>query len=225
MDIINKISPSKKEREIVNKTINDFLKKIKPRLRECSLFIGGSMGKDSWLSGDHDVDIFVKFPKSYYKKDISKILQERLKKIKYNIVHGSRDYLQVKNGSYLFEIIPVMDIKKHEDALNITDVSPLHVTWVKKNNKNPDEVRLTKAFLKANNLYGAESYKKAFSGYVVELLTIYYNEFNEFISLCNKYLRNPSENFFIHKKFDLNELNKKYSKYDVIVLKAKELQG
>ena len=286
MDIINKISPNKKERETVNKVINDFLKKIKPKLKECELFIGGSMGKNSWLAGDHDVDIFVRFPKSYYKKDISKLLQERLKNIKYNLVHGSRDYLQVKNGSYLFEIIPVMNIKKHEDALNITDVSPLHVIWVKKNAKNYDDIRLTKAFLKANNLYGAESYKKAFSGYVVELLTIFYNgfnnlvveasdwkepvvidmskfyknkqeviknlnkdklsslilidpvqpdrnaaaslskeKFNEFRELCNKYLKNPSEDFFVEKKFDVNELKKKYSKYDIIILKAKELNG
>ena len=91
MDIINKISPSEKEREKVNKVINDFLKKIQPRLKECRLLIGGSMGKDSWLSGDHDVDIFVKFPKNYSKKDISKILQERLKNIKYKLVYCSRN--------------------------------------------------------------------------------------------------------------------------------------
>ena len=286
MDIINKISPSKKEREAVSKVIDEFLKKLKSRLKECELLIGGSMGKDSWLSGDHDVDIFVKFPKKYYKKDISKILQGRLKNIKFNLVHGSRDYLQINKGSYLFEIIPVINIKKHEDALNITDVSPLHVTWVKKNAKNHDEIRLTKAFLKANNLYGAESYKKSFSGYVVELLTIYYGnfnnlvveasgwkepvvidierfyknkkevlnnlnkdklsslilidpvqpdrnaaaslsgeKFNEFIELCDRYLRNPSEEFFVEKKFDLNGLKNKYKKYDIIVLKAKELEG
>ena len=78
MDIIKNLSPSKKERENVSKVINDFLKKIKQRLKECKLLIGGSMGKDSWLAGDHDVDIFVKFPKNYVKKDISKILQNKL---------------------------------------------------------------------------------------------------------------------------------------------------
>ena len=286
MDIIKNLSPSKTERESVSKVINDFLKKIKPKLKECKLLIGGSMGKDSWLAGDHDVDIFVKFPKNYVKKDISKILQDKLKNIKYDLVHGSRDYLQVKQGSYLFEIIPVLDIKKHEEAANITDVSPLHVTWVKANNKYPEQVRLTKAFLKANNLYGAESYKKGFSGYVVELLTIYYNgfmnlvetasnwkepividlskfyknkkevvnnlnkdkfsslilidpiqpnrnaaaslsqeRFKEFINLCKKYLKHPHEEFFIEKKFNVNELKKKYNKDEIILLEAEPLKG
>ena len=286
MDILNKISPTKKERENVSNFINEFLKKLKSKLKECKLLIGGSMGKDSWLAGDHDVDIFVQFPKSYGKKDISKIMQDKLKGIKYDIIHGSRDYLQVKQGNYLFEIIPVIEIKKHEDALNITDVSPLHVTWVKAHNKSPEQIRLTKAFLKANNLYGAESYKKGFSGYVVELLTIYYKgfinlikaaskwkepiiidlsnfyknkkevvenldknklsslilidpvqpnrnaaaslsqeRFNEFKELCNSYLKNPSEEFFTEKKFNLETLKKKYSKYDIIVLDVKSLSG
>lgn len=286
MDILNKISPTEKERENVSKFINEFLKKLKSKLKECKLLIGGSMGKNSWLAGDHDVDIFVQFPKSYGKKDISKILQDKLKRIKYEVIHGSRDYLQVKQGNYLFEIIPVIEIKKHEDALNITDVSPLHVTWVKAHNKNPEQIRLTKAFLKANNLYGAESYKKGFSGYVVELLTIHYKgfinlvkaaskwkepiiidlsnfyknkkevienldknklsslilidpvqpnrnaaaslsqeRFNEFVELCNAYLKNPSEEFFTDKKFNLEALKKKYTKDDVIVLNVKSLSG
>jgi len=286
MDILNKINPDKKERDKVSKVIDDFLIKLRKRLKECDLLIGGSMGKDSWLSGDHDVDIFVKFPKSYYKKDISRLLQDKLKGIKFNVLHGSRDYLQVRHGSYLFEIIPVIDIKKHEEALNITDVSPLHVDYVKKNIRDNVQIRLAKAFLKSNNLYGAESYIKGFSGYVVELLIIHYKtfmnfvnnaskwnnqviidlskfyknkkevlnnldknkinnlilidpvqpnrnaaaslsfeKFNEFIELCGKYLKNPHEEFFIEKKFDLDELKKKFSKYDIIVLNVDKLEG
>ena len=286
MDILNKINPGEKEREKVKKTADNFLKKLQSRLKYCDMLIGGSMGKDSWLSGDYDIDIFVKFPKSYLKKDISKILQNSLKGIKFKVINGSRDYLQVKHGNYLFEIIPVMDIRFHEEAANITDVSPLHVIWVKKNNKDPEQIRLTKAFLKANNLYGAESYIKGFSGYVVEILTIHYGsfmdlakaasnwkgsviidpsrfyknkkeiinnldknklsslilidpvqpnrnaaaslsneKFNDFIDLCRRYLKNPHEEFFIQKKFDLKRLKNKYNKDDIIVLEGKELEG
>ncbi len=286
MDILDKITPSKKEREKVNKVINNFLKKLKTKLKDCKLLIGGSMGKDSWIAGDHDVDVFVKFPKLYLKNDISKILQERLKGIKFQVIHGSRDYLQFNHGDYLFELIPVIDIKTYKEAANITDVSPLHVIWVKANNKNPEQIRLTKAFLKANNLYGAESYIRGFSGYVVEILTIYYGsfinlikaavswkepvildiskfyknkdevinnldknklsrlilidpvqpnrnaaaslsreKFNEFIGLCKKYLKNPHEEFFIEKKFNLQELKKKYSKDEIILFDVKELKG
>jgi len=57
----------------------------------------------------------------------------------------------------------------------------LHVKWVKDNlKKNPelaDEIRLAKAFCKACNVYGAESYLRGFSGHVLDILTIYYNGF------------------------------------------------
>lgn len=181
-NLINKIIPSKKEIDKVDKLINVFLKKIKSKLKDAVPEIGGSMAKNTWLPGDYDIDIFVKFPYSkYYNKDISKILQERLKNIRYDKMHGSRDYLQIKQGRYLFELIPVINIKHSSRNLNITDVSPLHAKYVKEKNKNPNEIRLTKAFLKANNLYGAESYIKGFSGYVAELLVIYYNSLDNLI--------------------------------------------
>lgn len=211
MDILDKINPTKKEREEVNKVIERFLKKIKPRLKECRLLIGGSMGKDSWLAGDHDVDIFVKFPKNYYKKDISKILQDNLKGIKFQVIHGSREYIRIKQGNYLFEIIPVIDIKRHEEAANITDVSQLHVKWVKANNKDHSQIRLAKAFLKANNLYGAESYIKGFSGYVIELLTIYYNGFINLIKSATNWKDQviiDIEKFYKNKEEIIKNLNK-----------------
>jgi len=186
--IIDKITPSKKERDKVDSIVNNFFKKIKPKLKDCVIELGGSMAKDTWLAGDHDIDIFVKFPYSKYKdKDISRILQERLRGIKYCVMHGSRDYLQVKQGKYLFEIIPVLNIKHSSRNMNITDVSPLHASYVKKYNKNPLAIRLTKQFLKANNLYGAESYIKGFSGYVVELLIIYYGDFSSLVKNASKW--------------------------------------
>lgn len=186
--LINKITPSKKERENVNRVITSFFNKIKHKLKDANPELGGSMAKDTWLAGDHDIDVFVKFPYEEYKtKYISKILQERLKGIKYEVMHGSRDYLQVKQGKYLFELIPVLDIKHHSKHENITDISPLHAQYVKRNNYDPIQIRIFKAFLKANNFYGAESYIKGFSGYIAELLIIYYNGFSNLITAASNW--------------------------------------
>lgn len=188
MDIIAKITPSKKECDNVNKAINNFFKKIKARLKDAVPELGGSMAKDTWLSGDHDIDVFVRFPyKKYKNKDISKELQNRLKNIKYEVMHGSRDYLQIKQGKYLLELIPVLSIHHSSMHMNITDVSPLHARFVKRNNHDPIQIRMLKAFLKANNLYGAESYIKGFSGYVAELLIIYYKNFPNLVKSASSW--------------------------------------
>ena len=188
MDIITKISPNEKEIIKVNSLINSFTKKIKAKLKDVKIEIGGSIAKNTWLAGDHDIDFFIKFPYQKYKnKDISKMLQSRLKGIRFSIMRGSRDYLQIKQDNYLFELIPVLDIKNAKDAINITDVSPLHVSYVKSHNKDPAQIRLTKAFLKANNLYGAESYISGFSGYVCEVLTISYKSFINLVRAAVKW--------------------------------------
>jgi len=178
-EVINEIRPSKKEEKEVFKKINSVVDKINKGLKDAKAILGGSGAKGTWLK-TFDADIFVKFNYKKYKDKSSKladILEKHLKKkFKINRLHGSRDYFRIKKEGYTFEIVPILDIKKPEHALNITDISPLHAKWVKKYAKK-DEIRLTKQFCRANDLYGAESYIQGFSGYVCEILTIYYGSF------------------------------------------------
>jgi len=180
--VINELRPKK---DVVDKciivlgSINSEIKKKKIKARAV---LGGSIAKGTFLKDDYDCDIFVKFNLSYRKKDISDLLEKILKIFpKAEKIHGSRDYFQFNTKNIMFEVVPVLDIKKAEQAVNITDCSPLHVKWVrdnlKKNPKLADEIRLAKAFCKACNVYGAESYMRGFSGHVLDILVIYYGGF------------------------------------------------
>ncbi len=176
MNILKNIRPSEEEKILINEKAIEVIENIQEKI-DGEVIIGGSLAKDTWLKNDHDIDIFVRFNNE---KDIPK-LKNILKKAK--VVHGSRDYYQFNKGKYNFEIVPVLKIKNVKEAKNIMDVSPLHVKWVRKNINNlNDDVRLMKAFCKANNIYGAESYIKGLSGYVLEILIIYYKGFNNLIN-------------------------------------------
>lgn len=187
--ILKKIKPSKEEEKIILNKIDEVLSNIK--IKDAEAILGGSGAKRTWLKGTHDIDIFVKFDYNKYKnKNISKILEKELeKKFKITKVYGSRNYYQIIKGNFTFEIVPVFNVKKASEAKNITDVSPLHAKWVKKhsNEKLLDEIKLTKAFFKTNKLYGAESFIKGFSGYVLEILIIYYGSFNKLVSAIKKW--------------------------------------
>ena len=174
-------NPSKIEEFVLNKKSTTFIKKLNKNLKGAEAIIGGSVAKGTWLKGEHDVDVFVLF---YKDGRLSDILEYALKKSFKNVerIRGSRDYFQIRVYGLNFEIVPVLKIKNAKDAKNITDVSPMHIAWVKKNiGKLNNDVRLLKRFCKAQCVYGAESYIKGFSGYVTEILIIYYKGFENLV--------------------------------------------
>ncbi|MBL7100559.1 MAG: CCA tRNA nucleotidyltransferase [Nanoarchaeota archaeon] len=180
-EVLKRIKPSKEKEQEVKKVVKELLQKIK--IKNAKPLLGGSGAKGTWLEGTHDIDIYVKFdPRKYKNEEISKILKKELKRRfkKVETLHGSRDYYQISKKEYTIEIIPILHIKKVEEAQNITDISPFHAIWVKKHKKG-DQIRLAKAFCRAQNCYGAESYIQGFSGYVLEILTIHYKSFENLL--------------------------------------------
>ncbi|MBT4651681.1 CCA tRNA nucleotidyltransferase [Candidatus Woesearchaeota archaeon] len=209
--VLEKIKPTKKEQQKFSKIISTFLNKLNSKLKplQAQAILGGSGAKDTWLSGNHDIDIFVQFNYSKHKNNsagLSDLLDPIIKKLfpKRKRIHGSRDYFQIKYQTIEFEIVPILKISNAQQALNITDVSPLHSKWVKKNaSKITDEIRLVKQFCKANKLYGAESYITGFSGYILEILTTHYGSFK---TLLQKSLHWENRDIFDLEKHYKNKI-------------------
>ena len=208
------ITPVMQQVKTVVASLEAELKKQKLKAR---VILGGSLAKNTYLPGDHDVDIFVAFDYFHKFHDISKLLGGVLGKLKHvsvSRVHGSRDYFQLTaSASHLtFEIIPVLAISEPSAAANITDCSPLHVAWVRKqiakNKKLADEIKLTKAFCKSAGVYGAESYIKGFSGHVVDILTIYYGGFVPLLKTAQGWKGKPVIDFYnAHKGKAMQTIN------------------
>jgi tRNA nucleotidyltransferase (CCA-adding enzyme) len=155
-----------------------------------------------------------------YKDDnLSMMLKRILKPFKTEPVHGSRDYFKVKNDLN-FEIVPVLDIKRAEQAQNVTDFSPEHVKWFNKNGaKYRDGVMLAKKFCKANKVYGAESYINGFSGHVIDILVVYYKGFVPLLKAAGKWKQKQVIDFYNkHKGKALFELNKSKTQGNLIVV-------
>lgn len=95
-------------------------------------------------------------------------------------------------------------------------MSQLHVQWVKKNSniKLRDQIRLVKAFCKAQGCYGAESYIQGFSGYVLEILTIKSGGFNKFLKKVSKWKSKE----VIGTKKQVKQLNKSKKQSPLILI-------
>lgn len=205
LEVIQKAIPTKEEEKEVLKQAKAMIKHLETALPQTKVSLGGSVAKGTWLREGIDVDIFVAFPLSLRGENISDVLA---KHVDMERVHGSRDYFR-KEGKITFEVIPILAIKKAEQAENITDVSPLHSKWVKANSTQEvrDEIRFAKLFFQANKLYGAESYIQGFSGYVIEVLTIHYGSFQKLIKAMSKWEKPVIDHAKHHKDvfFEVND--------------------
>ncbi|MEK6938925.1 MAG: nucleotidyltransferase domain-containing protein, partial [Nanoarchaeota archaeon] len=61
LEVLKRIKPSTEERKQFESVTKLFLQRLNKPLEDAAGIIGGSGAKDTWLSGNHDVDIFVQF--------------------------------------------------------------------------------------------------------------------------------------------------------------------
>lgn len=218
-EVLKEITPDTGERKATLAIVKNFLTKLNNSLKKARLsakaVLGGSYAKDTWLKGDYDVDVFVRFSLKHKKEDLSSLLAKALKQWKPERVHGSRDYFWVREKQFKFEIVPVLAIKKPAEAENVTDFSPLHVRWVNKNGKKyKNDIRLFKKFCKAQGVYGAESYIRGFSGHVTDILVTYYQGFVNSLKAISRWKPKTIIDYYHY-----------YDKKALFVLNKSKIQG
>ena len=169
--------------------------------------------------------------KKYLKEDLSELTSKILNKLKLKSpisrIHGSRDYFRVdmEPGLY-FEIVPVMKVTNPKNAENITNLSYYNVKYINKrlDEKLSDDVIVAKSFCHANNVYGAESHIKGFSGYSLELLIHHYKGFLRFISEIAKSKEEKiiidTEKHYTNKKRVLIDMNSSKLESPIILVES-----
>jgi len=192
-DTLSRIKPSREERELLLDTFS----RIKDAIISCSssfnmrrVVEGGSVAKDTFLSGDTDLDIFVQI-ETNTKKTLEKFtyltaecISKKIGNCKYQIAYAENPYTRLfiqENGKIIeADIVPIAFASNYEElkkALKISGMArtPFHTEYAQKNltESMKDEVRLLKYFMKQKRIYGIFG----FTGWLCELLIIYYKKF------------------------------------------------
>ncbi len=191
--VLKKIKPSENEK----REIDDFIEKLIETSRKLSKdikpMICGSVEKNTWLSKKYELDLFLLFKPDVSRKQLEEKGLEIAKNIikilkgRYQIAFAEHPYLRGWVRKFQIDIVPCYDIKHAENIKSAVDRTPHHVKFVKKNLKNPDEVRLLKQFCIANKCYGADVKTLGFSGYLCELLIIKYGSFMNCVKDASKW--------------------------------------
>jgi len=182
--VLAKVTPTEAEQKLEAALVKKLLEKLKTY--KVSPVLVGSNAKDTDLSGDKDLDVFIRFPATTSRETLERrgleIGKDFFKSFKsgYTIDYAEHPYVKGVVEGYDVEVVPCFGGKK---ILSSVDRTPFHTEYVKGKLKAAPklkgDIRLLKQFMKAQRVYGAEEKVRGFSGYLVELLTINYGSFKK----------------------------------------------
>jgi len=185
--ILKKILPTSSESLKIKSAAEELKGKCADTIKKLGInaepILVGSVAKGTYLKKP-DIDIFIMFPKDT-KRDV---LEKYGLKIGETVLKGERKYAEhpyttgIYKG-YEVDIVPCYKIEKTSEKMTAVDRTPFHTKYIIENlkEKQKNDVRLLKQFMKGVGVYGAEASVQGFSGYLCELLILKYGGFNAVI--------------------------------------------
>ncbi|MDD1725444.1 MAG: CCA tRNA nucleotidyltransferase [Euryarchaeota archaeon] len=185
MEVLKRIRPSRDERNrlhrVTQQVISAAQSAINARGLKATAKVIGSAARDTWISGEHDIDIFIGFDCGTSREDLERYGLEIGKEVAvqgYVIGYAEHPYVKARCGDFSIDVVPHYIIENTNQLLSAVDRTPFHQQYVSEHlGGRQDEVRLLKQFLKGAGIYGAELRVKGFSGYLCELLILKYGSF------------------------------------------------
>jgi tRNA nucleotidyltransferase (CCA-adding enzyme) len=151
----------------------------------------GSTARGTWLAGDRDIDMFVRFP-----ADLDREVLEEYGLTIGNAVlpSGDEEYAEHPYVTGTFEgfevdLVPCYDVDAGSELQSAVDRTPHHNRYLQTRigESTAAAVRVLKQFLKGIGAYGSDLRTRGFSGYLTELLVVEYGDFEGVIKAAAKW--------------------------------------
>jgi len=178
--VVERVEPDRAERDRLDAAVDELTERTRDAIAdlpvEAEPLQVGSTARDTWLAGDRDIDLFVRFPADLPRADLEEyglvvghaVLPDgREEYAEHPYVTGSFDGFDV-------DLVPCYDVDSAREIESAVDRTPFHQTYVQ-GRLTPDlaaEVRAFKQFCKGIGVYGSDLRTRGFSGYLIELLVL-----------------------------------------------------
>jgi tRNA nucleotidyltransferase (CCA-adding enzyme) len=141
----------------------------------------GSTARDTWLAGEHDVDLFVRLPTdcdrealaTYGRRVGTAVLSE------YREEYAEHPYLTGRFDGIDVDVVPCYAVDSAAEIRSAVDRTPFHSAYLadRIDGATADEIRLFKALCTGIGVYGSDLRTRGLSGYLTELLVLEYGDF------------------------------------------------
>lgn len=180
-----RVDPTPSERETLGGVAETVVERAEAAVADlpvdADVLLVGSAARGTWLSGDRDVDVFVRFPADLDRDDLERygldvgraVLPDgRAQYAEHPYVAGVVDGVDV-------DLVPCYRVESAADIRSAVDRTPFHNAYLDEriDDATAAEVRLCKQFLVGVGAYGSDLRTRGFSGYLTELLVLAYGDF------------------------------------------------
>nr|WP_079977762.1 CCA tRNA nucleotidyltransferase [Halanaeroarchaeum sulfurireducens] len=180
-----RVTPSEEERRRLQRTADELISEAEAAMDdlgiEADVIQVGSTARGTWVSGDRDIDVFVRFDPDRPRAELERCGLEIGKRVlpdgreeyaEHPYVTGQRDGFDV-------DLVPCYRVESATEIESAVDRTPFHNEYLaaRITADVADDVRLFKQFLKGIRAYGSDLRTRGFSGYLSELLVLEYGGF------------------------------------------------
>ncbi len=134
----------------------------------------GSTARGTWVSGDRDIDLFVRFPADLDRAE----LEEYGLAVGHAVLpdgheeYAEHPYVKGVYDGFDVDLVPCHDVDAASELVSAVDRTPFHDAYLTErlDDALAADVVVAKAFLKGIGAYGSDLRTEGFSGYLTELL-------------------------------------------------------
>ena len=186
--VLDKIKPTETEKKKLLEIQEELASEVKAAADKLGVSVVlvkmvGSAARGTWLSGTHDIDVFISFPEETPRKELETLgmaIAREVAKLAEHAEdrHAEHPYLNIVFKGFDVDLVPCFRVASASHIKSAVDRTPFHNDFVKARiNGCEDEVLLLKQFIRGCGVYGSELRTQGFSGYLTELLIIHYGSF------------------------------------------------
>ncbi len=187
-EILGRIKPTLDEQQKMQKVADHIISLVDQvavglGLTDVSGTLVGSAARGTWISGEHDLDIFITFPEETSNEDLKNLGLKIARQVAANADrfeerYAEHPYIHAYFNDFEVDLVPCFRVGSAAKIKSAVDRTPFHNQFIlERINGLEDEVLLLKQFMKGAGVYGSDLRTGGFSGYLAELLIIHYGSF------------------------------------------------
>jgi tRNA nucleotidyltransferase (CCA-adding enzyme) len=163
-EVLEKVTPKAQKRKHILMLAENLRKKVAEEAKkagvDAQVRVEGSIAKNTWLSEEPDIDLFIRVPITMPREAFGtvclKIARKATEGYKQIERFAEHPYLESFIDKTRVNIVPCYKVKQG-DWISATDRTPFHTDYVKPllDEKTCGEIRLLKKFMEGIGVYGA----------------------------------------------------------------------